>query len=128
MRIDSHHHFWNYSPEAYPWIGDDMRVLKRDFAPADLKPLLDEHGITGVVSVQARAEEAENDFLLKQAVAHDWILGVVGWLDLSAPDAPEKVARFAERPKGGTSGTTACARISTAASPPCTTSGWPTTS
>lgn len=99
MRIDSHHHFWNYSPESYPWIGGEMTVLKRDFSPADLKPLLDEATIGGVVSVQARAEEAENDFLLDHAAAHDWILGVVGWLDLSAPDAPENVARFAERPK-----------------------------
>jgi len=99
MRIASHHHFWNYSPEAYPWIGGEMPVLKRDFAPADLKPLLDEASIGGVVSVQARAEEAENDFLLDHAAAHDWILGVVGWLDLSAPDAAENVARFAERPK-----------------------------
>ncbi len=99
MRIDSHHHFWNYTPEAYEWIGPDMRVLRRDFAPADLKPLLDEHGIDGVVSVQARADEADNDFLLDHAAAHPWILGVVGWLDLSAPDAPGKVARFAERPK-----------------------------
>ena len=99
MRIDSHHHFWNYSPEAYPWIGADMSVLKRDFAPADLKPLLEEASIGGVISVQARTEEAENDFLLQSAAEHDWILGVVGWLDLSAPDAAEKVARFAERPK-----------------------------
>jgi L-fuconolactonase len=99
MRIDSHHHFWNYSPEAYPWIGGDMAVLKRDFAPADLKPLLDEFKIDGVVSVQARTEEAENEFLLQQAAEHDWILGVVGWLDLTADDAAEKVARFAEKPK-----------------------------
>lgn len=99
MRVDSHHHFWNYSPEAYPWIGGDMAVLRRDFSPADLKPLLDEASIGGVISVQARTEEAENDSLLEDAAGHDWILGVVGWLDLSAPDAAEKVARFAERPK-----------------------------
>lgn len=99
MRIDSHHHFWNYSPEAYPWIGDSMQVLQRDFGPEDLKPVLDELGIDGVVSVQARTEEAENDALLEHAAAHDWILGVVGWLDLAAPDAIEKVARFAEREK-----------------------------
>jgi len=99
MRIDSHHHFWNYSPGAYPWIGGEMQVLKRDFAPADLKPLLDEVAIDGVISVQARTEEAENDFLFEHAAANDWILGVVGWLDLTSADAPDKVARFAERPK-----------------------------
>lgn len=99
MHIDSHHHFWNHSAEAYPWIGAGMELLQRDFTPDDLKPLLDETGIDGVVSVQARAEEAENDFMIGLAAEHDWILGVVGWLDLSAADAPENVARFAMRPK-----------------------------
>ncbi len=99
MRIDSHHHFWRYSPEAYAWISPEMRVLRRDFGPADLKALLDEHGIDGAISVQARADEADNDFLLAHAADHAWILGVVGWLDLAAPDAAEKVARFADRPK-----------------------------
>ena len=97
MRIDSHHHFWNYSPEAYPWIGGDMAVLKRDFAPADLKPLLDEHAIDGVVSVQARTEEAENEFLLQHAAEHAWIIGVVGWPDPTAADASQQVARFAAK-------------------------------
>lgn len=99
MRIDSHHHFWNYSPEEYAWIGGDMQVLKRDFSPADLKPLIDEAGIGGVISVQARTSEEENSFLLEHAAENNWILGVVGWLDLSAADAHEKVARFAEQPK-----------------------------
>ncbi len=99
MRIDSHHHFWNYSAEAYGWIGNSMAVLKRDFTPVDLKKNLDEAGIDGVVSVQARTEEAENDFLLGYADDHSWILGVVGWLDLTAEDVEEKVARFAEHPK-----------------------------
>lgn len=99
MRIDSHHHFWNYTPEAYPWIDESMGVLKRDFGPGDLGPVLEELGIGGVVSVQARTEEVENEALLEHAAAHDWILGVVGWIDLAAADSAEKVARFAERKK-----------------------------
>ncbi len=99
MRIDSHHHFWNYSPEAYGWIGNEMQILKRDFSPADLTPLLDEFGIDGVISVQARAEEAENAFLLGYAAQHDFIRGVVGWFDLTQPDVAEKVAAFAGDPK-----------------------------
>lgn len=99
MRIDSHHHFWNYSAGDYPWIGPGMEPLQRDFTPADLKPLLDEVGIDGVISVQARDDRGENDFLLARSDAHDWILGVVGWIDLAAPGAPEAVAKFAEHPK-----------------------------
>jgi len=99
MKIDSHHHFWNYSPEDYGWIGEGMDVLKRDFGPDDLRPVLDEAGIDGVVSVQAQTVLAENDDLTGHAAAHDWIRGVVGWIDLTADDAAGQVARFAQQPK-----------------------------
>jgi L-fuconolactonase len=99
MRIDSHQHFWNFSEEKYPWIGPEMRVLKRDFGPADLKPHLEEYGIEGVVAVQARTEEIENEFLLGLAAKNDFIRGVVGWLDLTKEDIGDKVARFAANPK-----------------------------
>jgi L-fuconolactonase len=99
MTIDSHHHFWNYSAEEYAWIGDGMDALKTDYAPADLKPQLDEAGIDGVVSVQARTDEKENRFLLDYAKANDWILGVVGWIDLNRPDIGDALAHYAGKKK-----------------------------
>ena len=99
MRIDSHHHFWNYSPEAYGWIENEMSLLKRDFGPENLKPLLEEFGIEGVISVQARTDEVENAFLLDYAKTHDFVRGVVGWFDLTKADVADRIARFAEIPK-----------------------------
>lgn len=99
MTIDSHHHFWTYSTEAYGWIGEGMEVLKRDFGPADLKPLLDEAGIEGVISVQARTSLEENDALLAHAEVHDWIRGVVGWVDLTREDVGETLGRYVGREK-----------------------------
>ncbi len=99
MTIDSHHHFWSYSPEEYGWIGDGMEVLKRDFGPADLKPLIDEAGIDGVISVQARTTLEENDALLAHAEARDWIKGVVGWVDLTRDDVGDALGRYAGREK-----------------------------
>lgn len=99
MRIDSHHHFWNYSPEAYGWIENDMSLLKRDFGPENLKPLLEEFGIEGVISVQARTDVVENAFLLDYAKTHDFVRGVVGWFDLTKADVADRIARFAENPK-----------------------------
>src|SRR5438552_10351105 len=52
--IDSHHHFWKYSPREYPWIGEGQSVLRRDFLSKDLKKEIDAAGVNGVVSVQAR--------------------------------------------------------------------------
>lgn len=99
MRIDAHQHFWNYDPDAYPWIGSSMEILKRDFTPLDLKRVMDELAIDAVIAVQARTDEVENEFLLDYAAEYDWIAGVVGWLDLSAPGAAHRVAAFSENPK-----------------------------
>ena len=89
-RIDAHQHFWRYAAEAYPWIGDGMPALKRDRLPQHLKPSLDAASIDGCIAVQARADEAENDFLLELADAQAWIVAVVGWVDLFADDADSR--------------------------------------
>lgn len=99
MTIDSHHHFWNYSAEEYGWIDDGMDTLKADYAPTDLKPQLDAADIDGVISVQARTDEKENRFLLDYAKNNDWILGVVGWIDLNRPDIGDALAKYAEEKK-----------------------------
>jgi L-fuconolactonase len=84
-RIDSHHHFWNYSVEQYSWISESMSVLRKDFLPTDLLTETQSTHIDGVVSVQARQSIEETQWLLSLAASHEWILGVVGWLPLESP-------------------------------------------
>ena len=83
MTIDSHHHFWHYSAAEYPWIGEGMSVLQRDYLPADLKPELPTAGIDGVVTVQARQSIAETAWLCELAEQTEFIKGVVGWVPLA---------------------------------------------
>src|SRR2546425_888604 len=64
MRIDSHQHFWRYRPEAYPWIDEGKAVLKRDYLPEDLAPLLSAQGFDGCVAVQAAHTPDETRFVL----------------------------------------------------------------
>jgi len=97
--IDSHQHFWNFDPVRDSWISDEMNAIRRDFSPAELKPLLDENSIAGCVAVQADQSEAENEFLLSFADQHEFIRGVVGWLDLQANDLEEKLSRYTHRTK-----------------------------
>lgn len=99
MRIDAHQHFWHYDPAAYGWIDDRMAVLKRDLLPDDLKPLLDRSGIDGTVVVQARQSLHETDWLLELAQKYAFIRGVVGWIDLQAPDVRAQLERYAQQPK-----------------------------
>ncbi len=99
MKIDSHQHFWKYSKEQYPWIGEGMEVLARDRLPADLNPLLKENGIGGTIAVQARQVAEETEALLAMAEEYDFIRGVVGWVDLRRPDVEAQLERFKDRKK-----------------------------
>lgn len=64
MKIDSHHHFWKYSPEEYGWIDDSMMGIRRDFLPYDLEKEIQVAGVDGVISVQARTTLEETRWLL----------------------------------------------------------------
>jgi L-fuconolactonase len=89
--VDAHQHFWDPARAEYPWMTDDR--LRRRYAPEDLEPLLRAHGVEGTVAVQARQELDETRELLALADAHEWILGVVGWIDLTA-DVPAQLDDF----------------------------------
>lgn len=91
-KIDAHQHFWKYDATEFDWINDEMKIIRKDFLPKDLKPLLDENNIAGCVAVQARQTEEENNFLLKLADENDFIKGVVGWVDLMADDIEDRLA------------------------------------
>lgn len=99
MRIDSHHHFWNYSPEQYGWIHGDMEVLQRDFVPTDLQREIGPVGVHGVVTVQARQSLDETQWLLDLAGQNDFIRGVVGWLPLRSPDLRSVTERLSQNAK-----------------------------
>ncbi|MHA6247137.1 amidohydrolase family protein [Pontibacter sp. CAU 1760] len=95
LKIDAHQHFWKFDPVRDSWITEDMAEIRRDFGPKDLQPVLQQHGFGGCVAVQADQSEAENDFLLAHAAAHDFIKGVVGWVDLRAANVQERLEYYA---------------------------------
>jgi L-fuconolactonase len=99
MRIDSHQHFWKYHSEDYPWITDAHAVIKRDFLPEDLSPLLKAANLNGCVAVQAMQQLGETDFLLKLAESDSSIVGVVGWVPFCDANVEDHIARYAENSK-----------------------------
>jgi L-fuconolactonase len=98
-RLDSHQHFWRYDPGEYGWIDDTLAALRRDFLPAELEPLLRRSGFDGCVAVQARQSLEETRWLLELADHHDFIAGVVGWVDLCSPDVGAQLSALAGREK-----------------------------
>jgi L-fuconolactonase len=99
LKIDSHQHFWKYDESMSDWITDDMAVLRRDFMPDNLEPVLKEAKIDGCVVVQVNQSLEENLFQLNNANHNDFIKGVVGWADLQSTDIVEQLKELSSHPK-----------------------------
>ena len=93
-RLDAHQHFWRFDAVRDAWITADMAAIRRDFLPGDLAPNLLANDMDGCIAVQADQSEQETRFLLDLARDHQMIRGVVGWVDLRAPDLDETLARI----------------------------------
>jgi L-fuconolactonase len=98
-RIDSHQHFWQLQRGDYDWLTEDLQVLYRDCLPLELADHLRRAGIDKTVLVQAATTVAESEYLLSLADEHDFIAGVVGWIDMAAPDALAQLDHLAQHPK-----------------------------
>lgn len=97
--IDSHQHFWHYDSARHGWINEKMAVIRRDFLPTDLQPLLRQNGVAAAVAVQADQSESETDWLLQLAADNDFIAGVVGWVDLRSEQIEERLSHYSTFPK-----------------------------
>ena len=96
MRIDAHQHFWKYNEDRDTWITDDMAVIQKNFLPEDLRPILSENKIDGSIIVQSDQSKEENIFQLANALQHDFVKGVVGWVDLQAENLRENLEYYKE--------------------------------
>ena len=96
MYVDSHQHFWKLSRGDYSWMTPDMKVLYKDFFPQDLEPLIKDKNITQTVIVQAADTVAETEFTLSLASKHNFIAGVVGWVDLDSDKAKDDIDKLCE--------------------------------
>ena len=99
MWIDSHQHFWRIRDRAGQWPPPDLVPIHRDFLPPDLEPKLAACGVQGTVLVQTLPTMTDTDFMLELADNHPFILGVVGWVDLKADEAPAQIALLSEQAK-----------------------------
>jgi L-fuconolactonase len=96
--IDSHVHFWKYDRKRDGWITNDMKILQQDYLPQQLSLNLKRNGVDGCVAVQADQSELETRFLVELAKTHALIRGVVGWVDLQAPDVEERLGDLSVNP------------------------------
>jgi len=97
MIVDAHQHFWNPARGDYGWLTPDMPI-HRVYGTDDLRPRLQQTGVDATILVQAAPSTAETDYMLAIARRTPWVLGVVGWIDLAAPDAPAQILARAADP------------------------------
>jgi len=76
-----------------------LAPIRRRFGPEDLEPLLAANGIDRTILVQTRSSLDETREFLATAAQHDFIAGVVGWVDLTAK-VPEQLAGLRAGPGG----------------------------
>ena len=102
MIIDAHQHFWDPARADYPWMdAPELAPLRRAFGPADLAPLLKANGIEASIVVQCRSSLEETEEFLRIAEAHPFVVGVVGWADLTDAALGETLERLRGLPGGG---------------------------
>jgi L-fuconolactonase len=100
--VDAHHHLWDPRVRDYPWMAaPDLDRIRRPYGLDDLRRETAAAGIDRTVVVQAVAEVAETEELLATAASSDGLIaGVVGWVDLEAPDVERALGRLRALPGG----------------------------
>jgi L-fuconolactonase len=100
MIVDAHHHFWDPATADYPWLTDELSVIRRRFTPDDLAPLLEDARVDATVLVQTRSSLDETREFLATAASTPFIRGVVGWVDLTDPGVADVLSELREGPGG----------------------------
>jgi L-fuconolactonase len=100
-RVDAHHHLWDLAVREQTWmVGPELDPVRRNFSVDDLAPLASAAGVSATVVVQTVSIPEETPEFLEVASSNDLVAGVVGWVDLPAPDVADALAALRERPDG----------------------------
>lgn len=99
MTVDAHFHIWDPATRDHAWLSGDP-VLDRHFGIDGFTGIARANGIAQAVLVQVLNDLDETREFLALAAAHEIVAGVVGWVDLEAPDVADVLARLREAPGG----------------------------
>jgi L-fuconolactonase len=100
LQIDAHHHFIDTGRFSYYWMTEELAAIRGCFGPEDMRPLLSASDIDRSVLVQAIPSLEETEGLLATASITDFVAGVVGWVDLTAPNIADVLLHLRTVPGG----------------------------
>ena len=109
--IDAHHHFWDMSHKAHPWLRDEPMIpfrygdyssIRRDFLPADYWALTREHNVVATVTMEGEWDEGdlvdESAWMTQVAAASGLPAAHIARTILHEDGAAEELARHAAYP------------------------------
>lgn len=101
MIIDSHQHYWQLDlPFDYQWLTEPQHApINRNYLPADLAPHLQAAGVDYSVFVQTQHNIEETKWALSLAEENDFLVGVVGWVNLAASHCEADLVKLKEHSK-----------------------------
>ncbi len=100
VTIDAHHHYWELGRFDYSWLDQpELAAIRRSFLPSDLASLIQEAGVDKTIFVQTQHNLEETEWVLGLADQHDFMAGVVGWVDLASEQCEEQLLRLKAHPK-----------------------------
>lgn len=90
MIVDAHHHLWDPTRRDYPWMsGEALAPIRRPYTVDDLRSVAGP-SVSATILVQTISSAAETaEFLTTADASAGLIAGVVGWVDLTAPELPD---------------------------------------
>lgn len=100
VTIDAHHHYWELGRFDYSWLDEPtLSPIRHSFLPRDLQPLIQEAGIEKTIFVQTQHNLEETAWVLELADKHDFMAGVVGWVDLASAECEDQLLHWKQHPK-----------------------------
>ena len=89
--VDAHHHLWDPAARHHPFLDrPGLEPLRRPFTVPDLVAAAGP-AVAATVVVQTVSSTAETTDLLAVAHGPGPVAGVVGWVDLTAPDLADRL-------------------------------------
>lgn len=96
LLVDAHHHLWDPDRRTYGWLAG-LDAIRRPYTETDLRAVTP---ADATVLVQTVPSVDETEDFLGVAASSPLIAGVVGWVDLTAPDVPDRLAALRSAPGG----------------------------
>ncbi|HYQ63029.1 amidohydrolase family protein [Actinophytocola sp.] len=94
--VDAHHHLWDPTRRNYDWLAG-LGPIRRPYTEADLRAVTPASATVLVQTVPSVEETLE---FLGVAASSSLVAGVVGWVDLTAPDIADRLASLRSSPGG----------------------------